>query len=138
MQKQDFPQIVKIIKTTPELSVMEEREYIGRKELNNLLKLNTGISIVAVEGKEVLGFAFGLLEPTNKKSAWLYHLAVKSKFHGRGLGSILLKAYESELKKRGVKIILLYYHIKPKLKEFYKKHNYKTSKTAVIHALKEL
>ena len=138
MHKNDFPQILKIIRTTPELSAMEERDYIDKTELNNLIKLKIGVSVVAAEGDEVLGFAYGILEPTNNKTGWLYHLAVKRKAREKGIGSKLLKAYEKEIRKRGVKTLLLFMHFKPELKKFYKRHGYKVGKTHLLNALKDL
>lgn len=137
LQPKDFTQVLTLIKNTPELSMMEKSEYISKTELSNLIKRNDAVSVVAVEGTKVLGFAYGVLEPTNSKMAWLYHLVVKKKERGKGLGSKLLKVYEKELKKRGVKRMLLYMHVKPELKKFYKRHGFMVGKIPLINAVKE-
>ena len=138
MRREDFPQVLRLLRKTQELSVMREHEYVGKKELESLLRLRATLALVAAENNEVLGFAFGLLEPLDTTTAWLYNLAVKRSARNRGIGTALLAAYEKALKARGVRTLLLYLHDTKRLKKFYRKTGYRISGIPILAAIKRL
>lgn len=138
MQANDFKQIIKLIRNTPELAMMEGDEYIGQKELKSIIRRRDCLSVVAVDDKDVLGFAYGLIEPTNEKVGWLYHLAVKKSKRGAGIGKMLLAAFEKKLKQKKVKTLLLFLHEDLRLESFYKKQGFKIGRIKLLNAIKEL
>lgn len=138
MRKSDFAQVLKLIRKTPELSIMEGYEYVGRTELESLVRKRDCVSAVAEEDGEVLGIAFGVLEPLNEKSAWLYHIAVKKKARNRGIGTLLLREYEGMLKGRGVEMLMLNLHAYKKLKKFYRRKGFRVGNEPVLLAIKRI
>lgn len=138
MRKSDFPQVLRLIRKTPELSIMEGYEYVGRTELENLVRKRGCVSVVAEEDGEVLGLAFGVLEPLNERSAWLYHLVVKKKARNRGIGTLLLREYEKALRRRGVEMLMLNLHAYKKLKKFYREKGFRVGNSPVLLAIKKI
>lgn len=138
MKQRDLRQVLALLRATPELSAIEGHHYIGGKELEALLRLKGGLALVAEENGEVLGFAFGLLEPLDKKTGWLYNIAVKRKARGRGVGGGLLREYENSMKARGAKTLLLYLHGSMRLRKFYREKGFRVGNVPLFGAMKKI
>ncbi|HSV42556.1 MAG TPA: GNAT family N-acetyltransferase [Methanomassiliicoccales archaeon] len=70
--------------------------------------VDNGICYVAVEGGQIVGFAFGqMLEWINNvpKTLWVESIAVHPNYRRRGIGFKLLKKMATEGKKKGAKAV---------------------------------
>jgi len=97
------------------------KKAFSKKELRNDLKNKNIIIFLALSDREVAGYLLGLY-PYGGVS-YVSWLAVRDSFQGKGIGSRLLKEYESLAKKQGAHKIHLWTD-KRNLK-FYKKEGYK-------------
>ena len=79
------------------------------------------IVLVAEENGKIIGFGMG--ERIAGNIAFAHLLVVKKEYRNNGVGSMLSKAFESECKKRGIRLILLNAYSKNKktLNFFHKK-----------------
>ena len=91
------------------------------------------IVVVAEEGKEIVGYVSG--EVLHLKVGMLWFTAVSPAHQGKGVGSLLIKAFEKESKKRGVRWIVLYApKFNKKTLNFYEKKGYKKGHEVVEFA----
>lgn len=85
------------------------------------------IFFVAEEKKEIVGFVLG--ERTCGRIGYLWMLAVKPNFQGKGIGNKLFLNAEKECKNRKLRAILLYiYEKSPKALHLSKKFKYEKGK----------
>lgn len=81
---------------------------------------------VAEENKEILGFIITeIFMWGNEEKGMIDELVISSKHQSKGLGSQLMDYAEKELKKKGIKQVVLSAHKKAKALGFYKKRGYK-------------
>ncbi|GEM_PF-1601619 len=83
------------------------------------------IFFVAEEKRTILGYVMG--ERVTGNIALLWMITVKRDLRGKSIGTILLKNFEKECKKRKLKWIVLHApNFNKKTLNFYKKHKYNT------------
>ena len=88
--------------------------------------------IVAVDKNKVVGNM--LLIPYGPKVIYLFRLAVKQEYQGRGIASQLIEKAEKIARKNGVTELGLYLNSKDsKLKEFYHKRKFKMAKKPLTY-----
>lgn len=78
---------------------------------------NGEIAFVALDGKKIIGFVKG-------KRGHLRNLFVYGKYHGKGIGKMLMKKFESESKRMGSKEVVIS-HASTYAVPFYEKIGYK-------------
>jgi len=75
------------------------------------------------KNSEIVGTIFGAF---NGRRAWIYHLCIHPKYQKQGLGTLLVRKVEDELKKKGAtKILLSVSVVNLKIIPFYLKLGYK-------------
>lgn len=79
--------------------------------------------LVAEEDGKILGICFGHIEPENKKTGYLWYIAIDPIFQGRDIGSKLLENLTDYFRSQGVEKIEVG-TAKPKAVSFYKKHGF--------------
>ena len=97
-------------------------KYYTKNNLEQLVKNKTITLLIAINNNKITGYLIANL-PYGGVSSIIW-LAVKDSFQNKGIGSALLKKYETITKKQGVHKILLLITNKQKFK-FYKKNGYK-------------
>jgi len=97
-------------------------KYYTKHNLKQWLRKKTIILLIALSNKEIVGYLLG--NPPYGGVAFIVWLAVKNSFQKKGIGSALLKKYETLAIKQGAHKILLLVTRKSNLK-FYKKNGYK-------------
>ncbi len=99
----DLPAIERLISQTSEVQTPSGHD-LGPAYNRELLK--NGIGLVAEVTMQFAGF---LLAEADKKTGFSYlpYLVIARKYRGLGLGSMLLRAYEVECKKRGIHLLIV-------------------------------
>ncbi|MBD3263520.1 MAG: GNAT family N-acetyltransferase [Candidatus Omnitrophica bacterium] len=69
---------------------------------------------VAEDESGVAGFAFGLFSQINKEDFFLWQIGVASEKQGEGIGTVLIKEMEQDLRNKGAKRIELTVDLKNK------------------------
>jgi ribosomal protein S18 acetylase RimI-like enzyme len=77
----------------------------SRDNLSAFLERNDGLSMVAIDGSELVG---ALLCGHDGRRGYIHHLAVSGKFQRRGTGQALVESSLEELKKAGIQICHLF------------------------------
>lgn len=92
-------------------------------EFSMMLALNPDTCLLAWCDGQIVG---SILAVFNGRRAWMYHLAIRANWQGRGLGSRLLLLAEKKLKKKGVTKALLWVDTSNNsVGKFYKKRGYR-------------
>ena len=79
------------------------------------------IHIIACINNEIIGV--GRVHFNSEKEAQIRYMAVKAKYRGKGIGSLVLKELERIAKEKGAHYILL--NARESVVDFYKVHGYK-------------
>jgi len=110
----------------PEYPIKTKRFFLEKiytkKNLKQWLKKKTVTILIAISNLEIVGYL--IANPSYGGVSCIVWLAVKDSFQKKGIGSALLKKYESIVKKQGVHMTLLLVTNKKNFK-FYKKNGYK-------------
>lgn len=97
----DFNALYRIGSKTPELSAIEEREFMTRGEFKTALNKPKDVFLVAEEKDKIVGFAYSAIEKAEEME--MVNMVVLPSHRGRGIGRLLMEESERMLKKRGVK-----------------------------------
>lgn len=110
----------------------KEKEFIASKlnRLTEYIKCKKAVLLGVYCEEELIGFLWGY--PVNALFETVMHaayIAVKKNFRGRGVGHILINAFEQEAQKMNIAYIELIVGSDNKNAiEFYDKNNYKTDR----------
>jgi predicted GNAT family N-acyltransferase len=85
-------------------------------------KENESIHIIVVHNNQIIGCGRGHFNSPTE--AQIRYMAVEESYHGKGVGTKILKALERKLIEKGARTIIL--NARENALKFYKKHNYKT------------
>jgi ribosomal protein S18 acetylase RimI-like enzyme len=122
----DYDAAVELWKRVEGLEIAEgdERESVGQ-----FLERNPGLSRVATDGSAVVGVA---LCGHDGRRGHIYHLAVDPAYQGRGLGKRLLNESLEDLRRAGVKrVIIMVADDNPRGREFWKRFGYEEISGAI-------
>ena len=122
----DYDAAVELWKRVEGLEIAEgdDRESVGQ-----FLERNPGLSRVATDGSAVVGVA---LCGHDGRRGHIYHLAVDPDYQGRGLGKRLLNESLEDLRRAGVKrVIIMVADDNPRGREFWKRFGYEEISGAV-------
>jgi len=113
----DLPAIVGL-----EARAFEVGPY-SRRMLKRIFKMKGSFNIIAEEDNKILGYAVAM--PLDLFSADIESIAVNPAYHGRGIGTVLIKEIEAEMVRRGYLHSIL--EVRDRNEEaigFYKKNGY--------------
>lgn len=106
---EDFSELYKLGKNTPELQVSSLQPFMNPKEFRWSLTNSQGIFLVA-ERKDIdtiVGFLYATLvdieKPFPGKYACLFYLVVLPSYRGRGIARALYQECENQLKTHGIR-----------------------------------
>jgi N-acetylglutamate synthase len=122
----DYDAAVELWKRVEGLEIAEgdDRESVGQ-----FLERNPGLSRVATDGSAVVGVA---LCGHDGRRGHIYHLAVDPTYQGRGLGKRLLNESLEDLRRAGVKrVIIMVADDNPRGREFWKRFGYEEISGAI-------
>jgi N-acetylglutamate synthase len=122
----DYDAAVELWKRVEGLEIAEgdDRESVGQ-----FLERNPGLSRVATDGSAVVGVA---LCGHDGRRGHIYHLAVDPAYQGRGLGKRLLNESLEDLRRAGVKrVIIMVADDNPRGREFWKRFGYEEISGAI-------
>jgi N-acetylglutamate synthase len=122
----DYEAAVELWKRVEGLEIAEgdDRESVGQ-----FLERNPGLSRVATDGSAVVGVA---LCGHDGRRGHIYHLAVDPAYQGRGLGKRLLNESLEDLRRAGVKrVIIMVADDNPRGREFWKRFGYEEISGAI-------
>ena len=122
----DYDAAVELWKRVEGLEIAEgdERESVGQ-----FLERNPGLSRVATDGSAVVGVA---LCGHDGRRGHIYHLAVDPAYQGRGLGKRLLDESLADLRRIGIKrVIIMVADDNPSGREFWKRFGYEEISGAI-------
>ena len=95
----------------------------SRRMLKRIFKMKGSFNIIAEEDNKILGYAVAM--PLDLFSADIESIAVNPLYHGRGIGTVLIKEIEAEMVRRGYLHSIL--EVRDRNEEaigFYKKNGY--------------
>src|SRR5436190_2398226 len=102
---------------------LEIAEGDDREGVSHFLSRNPGLSRVATDGSAIVGVA---LCGHDGRRGHIYHLAVDPAYQGRGLGKRLLDESLADLRRTGVKrVIIMVADDNPSGRQFWKRAAYK-------------
>jgi N-acetylglutamate synthase len=122
----DYDAAVELWKQVEGLEIAEgdDKESVGQ-----FLARNPGLSRVATDGSAVVGVA---LCGHDGRRGHIYHLAVDPAYQGRGLGKRLLNESLEDLRRIGVKrVIIMVADDNPRGREFWKRFGYEEISGAI-------
>jgi ribosomal protein S18 acetylase RimI-like enzyme len=122
----DYDAAVELWKRVEGLEIAEgdDRESVGQ-----FLERNPGLSRVGTDGSAVVGVA---LCGHDGRRGHIYHLAVDPAYQGRGLGKRLLNESLEDLRRAGVKrVIIMVADDNPRGREFWKRFGYEEISGAI-------
>ncbi len=125
-QTSDLEELYFLLNNGKENRDFDEGEEYPKKWIKNLiLHKKENMVIIAYEDKELVGFLIAHLLKGIRDSI-LNNIYVKPKYRKKGIASLLLKNYESNAKKRGMKFSAAMSQTEnKKIRNFNEKHNYK-------------
>jgi N-acetylglutamate synthase len=107
------------IKLWQRVKGLEIAEGDDREGVAQFLARNPGLSRVATDGSAIIGVA---LCGHDGRRGHIYHLAVDPRYQGRGLGKHLLQTSLEDLRRTGVKrVIIMVADNNPSGREFWKR-----------------
>ena len=108
---------------------LEIAEGDDRDGVAQFLARNPGLSRVATDGSAIVGV---VLCGHDGRRAHIYHLAVDPAYQGRGLGKRLLDESLEDLRRAGVKrVIIMVADDNPRGREFWKRSGYEEISGAI-------
>jgi ribosomal protein S18 acetylase RimI-like enzyme len=108
---------------------LEIAEGDDRKGIAQFLARNQGLSRVATDGSAIVGV---VLCGHDGRRGHIYHLAVDPAYQGRGLGKRLLNESLEDLRRAGVKrVIIMVADDNPRGREFWKRFGYEEISGAI-------
>ena len=108
---------------------LEIAEGDDREGVTQFLARNQGLSRVATDGSAIVGVA---LCGHDGRRGHVYHLAVDPAYQGRGLGKRLLDESLADLRRTGVKrVIVMVADNNPSGREFWKRSGYEEISGAI-------
>jgi ribosomal protein S18 acetylase RimI-like enzyme len=108
---------------------LEIAEGDDREGIAQFLARNQGLSRVATDGSAIVGVA---LCGHDGRRGHIYHLAVDPAYQGRGLGKRLLDESLADLRRTGVKrVIIMVADDNPSGREFWKRSGYEEISGAI-------
>ena len=108
---------------------LEIAEGDDREGIAQFLARNPGLSRVATDGSAVVGV---VLCGHDGRRGHIYHLAVDPAYQGRGLGKRLLNESLEDLRRAGVKrVIIMVADDNPRGREFWKRFGYEEISGAI-------
>ena len=133
MKLKDISQLLKLWEeATLEIENPEREIY----EAEKMLLLNPSSCFIAVDGEEIIGSIFGIF---NGRRAWIYHVAVHTKWQKQGIGKTLILKTEMAFEKLGATRINLWVELNNlKVISFYKKLGYLAYEPGSVLMKKEL
>jgi ribosomal protein S18 acetylase RimI-like enzyme len=108
---------------------LEIAEGDDREGVAQFLARNQGLSRVATDGSAIVGIA---LCGHDGRRGHIYHLAVDPAYQGRGLGKRLLDESLGDLRRTGVKrVIIMVADDNPSGRQFWKRYGYEEISGAI-------
>lgn len=125
-KKTDMKSVEQLL-SLPELSTATG-EYLSADILSGYV--DDLYFLIAEKNSEIVGAIFG--ERLKNNGFMLWEFAVKKEFRGQGIGSALLKKFETNLASENRKWMILYAPAKsPQTINFYQKHGYNKGKSHI-------
>lgn len=123
----DARQLMKFYRKTPQLQINEEQFYTT-EFVSGVLKDKNWLTLVAEEGREIMGFLSAEISKDAKYS-YMDIIYTSPSFRRKGIASKLFKKYESYCRKLHLqRIVALVQTTNKKSINWFRKHHVKTGK----------
>ncbi len=134
MLLKDIPAVLPLyISYYNEQNKSQWNENTAAKRIHQVLSMEDSYSLIAEDGNRVLGFAMGYFKQYDDIIGYtLEEIIIAYKFQNQGIGSILLRELEQQLKEKGASCVELQAVNDDMHERYYGKAGYRNAKNFVL------